>query len=70
MRVIVDQRDRFARGVVGQAEDDEIGVVERLARAPSASLRRVVVERDQRDVVAPGQPLADLEPGRADARRR
>ena len=37
--VVVDQRHRLARRVVGQAEDDEIGVVERLARAAAASLR-------------------------------
>jgi hypothetical protein len=62
--VIVDQLDRLARGIVGQAEDDEIRGIERLgARARILAPR--VIERDQRDLVAPGEPFANLKPGGA-----
>ena len=61
---VVDQLDAFPRGIVGQAQDDEGGVVQRLTPCLRV-LALGVVERDQRDLVAPVQPFANLQSGRA-----
>src|SRR3546814_19901657 len=61
---IGDQPHRLTRGIVGQAQDHEIGRVERLgARGGILAPRRV--DLDQREVVAAGEALADFEPGRS-----
>ena len=62
--IVVDQLDGFARSVVGQAQDDEIGVVQRrLARLGVLAL--CIVQRDDRDLRAIGQPFANFEAGGA-----
>src|SRR5258706_9980367 len=62
---IVDQPDSLACRIVGKAEDDEVGVVERF-RTRAGILAPVLVEGDQLDVHAPGEPLAYFEAGRPD----
>src|SRR3546814_2255829 len=59
--VVGDHRHRLARGIVGQAEDDEIGVVQRLG-APRGVLALGVGQGDERELAASGEPLGDFEP--------
>ena len=62
--VVVDQRHRLAGGVVGQAQDDDVGVVERLSpRRRLLALR--LVQHHQRDLGPVRQAVADLQPGGA-----
>ena len=58
----VDQRQRLARGLVGQAEDGEIGLVERFA-ARGDILAARLVEHHQGEFGTARQPVCDLEPG-------
>jgi hypothetical protein len=60
----IDQRHRLARRVVGQAEDGEVGLVERLAPRGGV-LAPGFVERDELKFAAAGEPVADFEPGGA-----
>jgi hypothetical protein len=61
--LLCQQRDRFACGVVGQAEDREICLVERFGSGGGILAPRLV-ERDQREFAASGEPVGDLQPGR------
>ena len=62
--IIVDQRYRFARGIVGQAQDDDIGGVQRIAaRAGVPPL--LFRHGDQRQFGTPRQPVGDFDPGGA-----
>ena len=58
--IVLDQRHGLASSVVGQAEDDEIGVVQRFPPR-GRILAPTVVERDQRDFRPAGQSFANLE---------
>ena len=64
--VVGDQRDGFARGIVWQAEDDEIGIVDRLP-ACLGILATIIGQGQDRQVGTPRQPVGDLQPGRARA---
>ena len=59
-----DQRHRLTRGGVGKAEDHEIGFVQRFAPRLGVLAARFV-ELDQREICAPGQPLANFQAGRS-----
>ena len=59
--VIVDQRHRLARRIVGQAEDDDVRSIERVP-ARAGILAVLFVQRDQRQFGAAGQPVADFDP--------
>jgi hypothetical protein len=59
--VIADHRHRFARRIVGQAEDHEIGVVQRFAPRGGILAARVV-ERDQREFARPARRSAISRP--------
>ncbi len=62
--IVVDQRHALTRRIVGQAQDHEIGIVQR--RAPRRGiLAQIAVERDEIDLGAPGQPFADFQAGGA-----
>ena len=61
---VADEVDRLARRIVRQAEDREVGGAQAL-RAGGRVLATDRIDLDQREVVAAGEPLADLEPGRA-----
>jgi hypothetical protein len=54
------------RGIVGQAQDREIGLVERLAPRACVLAPRLV-EHEQLELAPAGEPVGDLEPGRAGA---
>ena len=62
-RRAVDQPDGLARGVVGQAQDHEVDLVHDRALRRRI-LRAVARQADELDVVARGEALPDLEPGR------
>jgi hypothetical protein len=59
----IDQRHRLTRRIVGQAQDSEVGVVERLAPGCGILAARLV-ERHQRKLGPSGKPIGDLESGR------
>ena len=57
-------RDGLARGVVGQAEDGDVGVVD--ARAPRGGvLALLLADGEKLDVRPRGQPFGDAQSGRA-----
>ena len=60
----LDQGDGLACGIVRQAQDREIGRVERLG-ARGRILAPGLVEHDEIELGAPRQPFGDLEPGGA-----
>ena len=57
--VVGDQRHRFARRIVGQAENDEVGVVDRLAPRPGV-LAAIIGQGEDRQVGPASQPVADM----------
>ncbi len=59
-RIIVDQRHAFARRIVRQAEDGDVGGVEQ-PLAFGHILALVRIDRDQFEIAPVGQPLADLQ---------
>ncbi len=61
---IADEGHGLPRGIVGQAQDHDIGVVERLG-ARARVLAPGLVKRDHAKACPSGQPLRDLEPRRA-----
>jgi hypothetical protein len=60
--VIVDQADRLDRGVIGEAEDDDIGVVQHLAPG-SGILPTRLIDFEDREFRAPRQPLPYFKAG-------
>ena len=57
--IVGDQRHRLARGIIGQTQDHDIRVVQRLA-ARGGVLAPVIIQRDQRKFGAAGQPRRDF----------
>ena len=62
----IDQRDGLARRIVGQAQEREVGFVERLA-ARRGILAPRVVEREQRELAAAGEPVGYVRVDRLEA---
>ena len=62
--VFVEQGDRLDRGSIGQAQDREIGEIERVA-ARDGLLALLVRQADKLEFGAVRQPLGDLQPGGA-----
>ena len=63
-RQIGRKRHRLARSIVGQAQDGHVRSLETGAAGIGILAQRMIY-LDQLDIVAPGQPVADLQAGRA-----
>ena len=61
-RIAVDHGDRLARGIIGQAENGDVGFVQRVAPRRRV-LARLAGQMNQVQFGAGFQPLADLQPG-------
>ncbi|MNY23104.1 hypothetical protein D3C86_1567530 [compost metagenome] len=59
-RGVLDHRHGFLGRIVGQAQDDRIGAVQRLA--PRRDIAPTVAQQDQLQIVTRLQTLADLQP--------
>ena len=57
--VIGDQRNRLTRGIIWQAQDGDISRVQRFG-AGFGVLALGIAQRNQAELVAPGQPVGDF----------
>ncbi|PAV69802.1 hypothetical protein WR25_08766 [Diploscapter pachys] len=62
---VADERGGFLRSLIGQAEDREIGVVQRLG-SRSGVLATRLIERHDGEIATAAQPFADVDAGGAD----
>ena len=60
--IVGNQRHRFARSIIGQAQDHDIGIVQRLGTRLRV-LATMIIEQDQRKFAAARQTRGNFQPG-------